>query len=71
MEKFINRYKDDISGVLSGFDRILFRGTLRSLSYVEGMQTFLNCRHVLWKEFGTFVQKHSELIKIHAEYFAR
>ena len=42
MEQFLNRHNDSISGVLSGFDCILFRGTLRSISYVEGMQTFLN-----------------------------
>lgn len=69
MEQFLNRHKDKISGTLSGFDRMLFRGTFQFLSYVEGMQTFLN-HHVLLKDFGTFVQKHSELIKTHAESFA-
>ena len=71
MEQFINRHKNSICGVLSGFDRILFRGTFRGLSYVEGMQSFLNHHHVLLKDFGAFAQKHSELIKIHAESFAR
>jgi len=71
MEQFLNRHKDKISGTLSGFDRMLFRGTFQFLSYVEGMQSFLNHHHVLLKDFGAFVQKHSEMIKIHAESFAR
>lgn len=71
MEKFFNRHQDAIAGVLSGFDRILFRGTLRSISYVEGMEIFLNCHRVLLKDFGSFVEQRSELIKTHAESFAR
>lgn len=71
MEQFLNRHKDAIAGVMSGFDRLLFRGTLRSISYVEGMNIFLNYHHILLKDFGTFVERHSEFIKIHAESFAR
>ena len=29
MYQFIRRHQDDIHGVLSGFDRIRFRGTIR------------------------------------------
>ncbi len=29
-------------GILSGFDRVLFRGTLRSISYVDGLDKFLS-----------------------------
>ena len=41
MEQFLNRHKDTIYGVISGFDRVLFRGTLRSISHMEGMRAFL------------------------------
>lgn len=34
MERFVERHKDRIVGVLTGFDRVLFRGTLRSISYL-------------------------------------
>lgn len=37
MQGFIERHQDRIVGVLSGFDRILFRGTMRALSHVAGM----------------------------------
>jgi len=33
MQQFIEKYRDQITGVLSGFDRLVFRGTLRRLNY--------------------------------------
>jgi len=41
MQKFIQRHQEDVIGVLGGFDRVLFRGTLRSISYGEGLEGFL------------------------------
>ena len=55
MERFLNRHKDDIVGTLSGFDRILFRGSLRSLSYLKAVEIFLSTHHVLHKDFAPFV----------------
>jgi len=37
MEQFLNRHKDTIYGVISGFDRVLFRGTIRSISFSLNM----------------------------------
>jgi len=71
MESFLARHKEHISGVLSGFDRLLFRGTLRSISYVEGMNKFLTYRSVLLKNFGAFVEKQSNHLKEHAKAYAR
>jgi len=42
--------------VLSGWDRVRFRGTLRLLANVAGLGSFLNHRGVLLKEFGAFAQ---------------
>jgi hypothetical protein len=42
--------------MLSGFDRVRFRGTLRLLANVSGLGSFLAHRRVLLKEFGGFVQ---------------
>jgi hypothetical protein len=41
MRQFIARYHDKIRGVLSGFDRVLFRGHLTSLWYEKGLRHFL------------------------------
>jgi len=70
VEQFLPRHKKHILGVLSGFDRVLFRGTLRSISHVEGMNVLLSCRNLLLKDFGAFVEKHSTHLKEHAKAFA-
>ena len=41
MTTFIDRFSDSIHGVLSGFDRIRFRGTQRLLASVRGLTAFL------------------------------
>src|SRR5216684_8752514 len=42
MKEFIARHAQGIAGVLSGFDRLVFRGTLRPISYPEGMMGYLS-----------------------------
>jgi hypothetical protein len=71
MERFLERHADRILGVLSGFDRVLFRGTLRSLSYVVGLDKFLGSQHVLYKDFGGFAQQLSDQVKEQAEAIAQ
>ncbi|MEK7404364.1 MAG: hypothetical protein AAB225_04585 [Acidobacteriota bacterium] len=41
MQDFINKYRDQINGTLSGFDRLVFRGSLRRLNYGYWDQEFL------------------------------
>lgn len=71
MERFLQRHAGRILGTLSGFDRILFRGTLRSLSYVAGMDAFLGSQHVLYKDFGPFAECLSAQVKAQAEAIAQ
>jgi hypothetical protein len=33
MERFLKRHEDRIVGTITGFDRILFRGSFRSFEY--------------------------------------
>lgn len=54
MGSFLQLYRDVVWGMVSGLDRIRFRGTLRSLAYVEGMRSFLNAAGVLIKDFSDF-----------------
>jgi hypothetical protein len=70
VESFLQLHGDVILGVLSGFDRILFRGTLRSISYCAGMDRFLGAQRVLYKDFGPFVNGLSEQLKVHAKMVA-
>lgn len=66
MERFVTRHGDRIVGILSGFDRMLFRGTLRSISYVDGLDKFLSSQHVLYKDFYSYVTRVSGRLKTHA-----
>ncbi|HLQ44686.1 MAG TPA: hypothetical protein VK137_08160, partial [Planctomycetaceae bacterium] len=63
MQKFIDKHQQDILGVLSGFDRIRFRGTIRMLAYVNGLFGWLCDRKVLLKNFTDFAQGMTATIK--------
>src|SRR5271168_3013193 len=63
MNEFIARYSDRIQGVLSGFDRLVFRGTLRRIAYPFGMNGYLWANQVLLKDFGAHGNKVSEQVK--------
>lgn len=71
MERFLQQYRDRVLGVLSGFDRLLFKGTLMSLSYLNGLVAFLSRQGVLFKDFGQYTQTLSRQIKQHAEGMAQ
>ena len=70
MERFLKRHKDRISGIIAGFDRILFQGTLQSICHLKGMDIFLASQKVLYKDFSDFAQRLSNQIKSHAEALA-
>jgi hypothetical protein len=63
MKEFIAKHEEEIAGVLSGFDRLVFRGTLRSISYAQGMMNYLWAKQVRLTEFGRHVQQVSERVK--------
>ncbi len=60
MERFLTRHEDHIAGILTGFDRMRFRGTLRAISNRAGLAIWLNQRRVLLKEFGPFAERLSK-----------
>lgn len=74
MQEFINKYRDQIKGVLSGFDRLVFRGTLRRLNYgywdqklesvvAQGMEQYLWQNQVLFKDYLDHVKRVSRQVK--------
>jgi hypothetical protein len=70
MEQFIVKHQDKITGMISCFDRILFKGYL-PISYAERMEAFLNRQGVLLKDFKRFASLCSDGIKEHAMDVAR
>lgn len=74
MEQFIEKYGDRIAGVLSGFDRLVLRGSPRRLDIAywdptrqvvvaKGMEEFLWQSGVLFKHYGDYLKKTSERVK--------
>ena len=70
MEKFLKKYSHDILGVISGFDRMIFRGGIRQLMYESGMSAYLNCRGILLKEFKNYAIHYSDELKTMTKKYA-
>ena len=63
METFIQRHRDAVIGVLSGWDRLRLRGTLRSISHATGLSRFLSYSGRMLKGFGEFALQSSRQIR--------
>src|SRR5437879_5528805 len=63
MNKFIEKLGKQVEGVLAGFDRLVFRGTLRRIVYDAGMKSYLWQNQVLLKDFGKHVERTSQQLK--------
>jgi hypothetical protein len=63
VQSFIDRYKDSISGSLSCIDRLVFRGYMRSIQYVEGFEKYLHYQRVLYKDFAQYASSAQLIIK--------
>ena len=61
---FLRKHAPSIRGVLSCFDRVIFRGYL-PLSYARGLEGFLAHQGVLLKDFKTFAPQMAERLKAH------
>ena len=71
MDAFIQRHQQDVIGVLEGFDRMRFRGTLCSISYASGLDLFLARIGVRYKDFKDTVVEWSNRLIEHARGVAR
>jgi len=74
MQRFIEKYRERINGALSGFDRLVFRGSLRRLNYgyyepglkamvAKGMEEYLWQNKILFKDYRDHVKQVSERLK--------
>ena len=62
MDKFIKQYEKEVIGYLSGFDRLVLRGTLRALAVKNGMMNYLWNVKVQLKDCGKlFLDKSKQL----------
>jgi hypothetical protein len=71
MDAFIQRYQQDVIGVVHGFDRLRFRGTLRSICYATGVELFLARVGVAYRDFKEVAVGWSERLIAHARQIAQ
>jgi len=69
VERFVAKHQAHITGTISCFDRILFKGHL-PLGWPDAMEGFISRQGLRIKDFGRFVSRHSEQIKQHARAMA-
>jgi hypothetical protein len=63
MKQFIAKFGSQMQGTLSGFDRVVFRGSLRRLTHSQGMKMYLIQNGLLCKEYQDHVKKVSQDLK--------
>lgn len=59
MLSFLTKFATVVRGVLNGFDRLFFGGTLRRLSHTRGLQNYLWYNHIPFKDFAAHSQEVS------------
>jgi hypothetical protein len=70
MKKFVEKHQRKITGTISTFDRIIFKGYL-PFRYPEAVEHFLYSNGLLIKDFRPFAKKQSERIKQYAIDYAK
>ena len=66
MKRFIQKHSNKITGALSCFDRVMFKGHL-PINWAESMEQFISGQGLLIKDFKNFVIKHSASLTQHAK----
>jgi hypothetical protein len=74
MQQFIEKYRQEIAGTLTGWDRLIFRGSLRRLNFgywdrelkavvAQGMEEYLWQNGILFKDYAQHVKRVSERLR--------
>jgi len=71
VEQFLLKHAGAVIGTLSGFDRLVFRGTLRTLAHRAGMLGYLWAVRVLLKDFARHAEALTRQLKEASEELAR
>jgi len=71
MDTLLHRFEGKIKGILEGFDRIIFKGTIRNICYSVGMQMFLNMHGVLNKDYKEWLTNQTAVIVQDADEYSK
>jgi hypothetical protein len=70
MELLTKRYEDNISGVLSCYDRIIIKGTLPTVCFAQGLTSYLFKNNIRIFDYAKFAEPLREKIRTNAEQLA-
>jgi hypothetical protein len=71
VEPFLSKHANSVIGTLSGFDRLVFRGTLRQLAHRSGMMNYLWAVQVKLKDFANHAEALTQRLRDASEALAR
>ena len=71
MDILLNRFSEKVNNIITGFDRIVFKGMLMPIMHAAGMTAFLISRGVLNKDFKDYAVRQSQAIVRSAEDIAK
>jgi hypothetical protein len=71
VDPFLSKHARAVIGTLSGFDRLVFRGTLRLLAHSGGMFSYLWAVRVMLKDFASHAQAMTRRLRDASEALAR
>jgi len=70
MQQFMTRHGEHIKSVLSGPDRLIFQGSIRTLFIGKLLEGFLRKRGVRFADFGEFARQQSTTLRENAKAYA-
>jgi hypothetical protein len=71
MKAFIDRFSNSVKGVLSGFDRIVFKGLILPLMSASEVMSFLHSKGILNKEYKNWMIARTKDMVDTADQYAR
>lgn len=67
MKSFLAKLTHKITATLDCFDRVIFKGHLRAISFAEGLEHLMAQRGLKIKDFKCFAQTHSDQLILRAK----
>ena len=71
MKELVKRFGKAVKGILTGFDRIVFKGTILPLAHEEGAMSFLRWRGVLTRDYKDWMRTQTEALSAAVDRYAR
>ena len=71
MNPFVKRHQQQISGVLSCFDRVVITGTLPDICHAGAMAGFLSYHNIRLFDYAQWAEPFREELRQHAEKLAK